>query len=106
MSYLNRANGYAPTGRTNSEPRPTGGTDPAPGAKIRTVHSAQWGSLSGELVDIDAHDVRIRWDLSVPGSANAHVTADQRGVTPSGLLYTRAEYDRNVAAGRFIVGEE
>ncbi len=74
--------------------------------KIRTVHSAQWGSLSGEVVHLDEHDVRIRWDHSVPGTANAHVSADQRGVTPTGLLYTRAEYDRGIAEGRFIVGEE
>lgn len=71
--------------------------------KIQTAHSAQWGQLTGEVVLIDALDVRIRWDHSEPGTGNAHVGPRERGVTTSGLLYTRGEYDRNVAEGRFIV---
>lgn len=73
---------------------------------IRTRHNERWGQLFGEVVSIDEHDVRIRWDRSVPGTYNAHVSEDMRGVGPAGLLYTRAEYDRNVADRRFIVSCE
>lgn len=75
-------------------------------ASIETRFSEQWGQLFGEIVAVDAYDVRIRWDRSVPGTRNAHVSDAMRGVNPAGLLYTRGEYDKGVREGRFVVSCE